>query len=542
MAANPRPPTPATGTLGVEFAAAEAELFDLDAIPFTTGDIRTVGEMLADVDHQARLLLLDVDGDNAGSLVRGWPALVTAASDLWTALPRTRYSHEPHDRPMERLVAHAANIDNSLTAGWPGRGVPDPRLAHMAETLQAAGSLVRRYGPKVSGHGPALRQDLQAARSRTMHALYVAAHAGSVALHAHGRDRYREARQAGRKVSLSTVHSPYVVAPTATWVGRFATAEAIAGRYLAGGFVAGVTGEARPPAADHNRIPRALAGWDIQAHRTLAARCSAADNVTVSRTQALIAGVGLLLVDADSRNHAAPTSAAGDPPTDRLASSLATVGRTWNNLASRWDDLPAPTDRPDSKLLRASAELRAAYRELTHNATTTFPPDVIAQHPGLERALNATLAAIESAPELADVLAEKANQPGLIGRARALSQRAHNDIEAGLATPDPSGDVVWVSPVDVHTRRMVELPRPVKEALKASSDQVRQASSKAAATEACSQPGTVANQQSSRHPAPKGCTGPASPVAAFQQETRRSHPVQTSWSPNDRSERSRAPR
>lgn len=472
MTADPRPPTPAPPKAtagGATFAAVEAELFDADAVPFTTGDIRTVGEMLADVDHQARLLLLDVDGDHAGGLVRGWPALVTAASELWAALPRTGYADESHDRPMERLVAHAATIDNSLRAGWPGRGDPDHRVRHMTETLQAAGGLVRRYGPEISGHGAALRQDLQAVRSRAMHSLYVAAHAGSVALHAHGRDRYREARQAGRKVSLSTVHSPYVVAPTATWVGRFATAEAIAGRYLAGGLVAGVAGEARRPTDDHSRIPRALAGWDIQAHRTLAARSSAADNVIVSRTQALIAGVGLLLVDADSHNRAAAPSAAGDLPTDRLTSSLDALGRAWNNLASRWDDLPAPTDRPDSKLLRASAELRAAYRELTHDATTTFAPEVIAQHPALERALNATLAAIESAPELADVLAEKAGQPGLVGRARALSHRAHNDIEAGLATPDPSGDIVWVSPADIHARRSVPLPAPVTEALVAAS-------------------------------------------------------------------------
>lgn len=491
MTADPRPPTPATNpavTGGVAFAAVEAELFDADAIPFTSGDIRTVDEMLADVDHQARLLLLDIDGDSAGGLVRGWPALVTAASELWVALPRAGYADELHDRPMERLVAHAATIDNSLSAGWPGRGDPDHRVAHMTETLQAAGGLIRRYGPEISGHGAALRQDLQAARSRTMHSLYVAAHAGSVALHAHGYDRYREARQAGRKVSLSTVHSPYVVAPTATWVGRFATAETIAGRYLAGGLAAGVAGEARAPAVDHNRIPRALAGWDIQAHRTLAARSSAADNVTVSRTQALIAGVGLLLVDADAHHRSAATSAGGDPSTDRLTSSLDAVGRAWNNLASRWDDLPAPTDRPDPKLLGASAELRAAYRELTHDATTTLPPHVIAQHPGLERALNATLAAIESGPELADVLVEKANQPGLVGRARALSHRAHNDIDAGLATPDPSGDVVWVSPVEIHAKHMVKLPRPVEETLQASSDQVRRAISRAASMAACSQP------------------------------------------------------
>lgn len=484
MTADPRPPTPAPTPVtagGVAFASVDAELFDADAIPFTSGDIRTVGEMLADVDHQARLLLLDVDGDSAGGLVRGWPALVTAASELWVALPRPGYADELQDRPMERLVAHAATIDNSLSAGWPGRGDPDHRVAHMTETLQAASGLVRRYGPEISGHGAALRQDLQAARSRTMHSLYVAAHAGSVALHAHGFDRYREARQAGRKVSLSTVHSPYVVAPTATWVGRFATAEAIAGRYLAGGLVAGVAGEVRRPADDHNRIPRALAGWDIQAHRTLAARSSAADNVTVSRTQALIAGVGLLLVDADAHHRASATFAGGDASTHRLTSSLDAVGRAWNNLASRWDDLPAPTDRPDPKLLRASAELRAAYRELTHDATTTFPPHVIAQHPGLARALIATRAAIESGPELADVLAEKADQPGLVGRARALSHRAHNDIEAGLATPDPSGDVVWVSPADIHSKRPVPLPRPVLETFRAANDATIRAAAGAAA-------------------------------------------------------------
>lgn len=478
MAADLRPPTRApAGAGGVAFAAVEAELFDVDAVPFTTGDIRSVGEMLADVDHQARLLLLDVDGDNAGNLVRGWPALVAAAGELWSALPRTSYADELHDRPMERLVAHAANIDNSLAVGWPGRGAPDPRLAHMAETLQAAGRLVRRYGPEISGRGAALRQDLQAARSRTMHALYVAAHAGSVGLHAHGHDRYLEARRAGRKISLSTVHSPYVVAPTATWVGRFSTAEAIAGRYLAGGLAAGVAGEARPPAADHNRVPRALAGWDIQAHRSLAARSSATDNVIVCRTQALIAGVALLFVGADSHNRETDRADAGD---DRPTRSLDALGRAWSNLASRWDDLPAPTDRPNPQLLRVSAELRAAYRELTQDATTTFPPHVIAQHSGLACALTPTLAAIESAPEIADVLAEKANQPDLVGRARALSHRAHNDIEAGLATPDPAGDAVWVSPTDIHAKRMVQLPRPVAEALNAASSRVQRESWKAA--------------------------------------------------------------
>ena len=197
------------------------------------------------------------------------------------------------------------------------------------------------------------------------------------------------------------------------------------------------------------------------------------------------------------------------------------------NVPNEYIYLPAPTDRPDPQLLRASAELRAAYREITHDTTTTMSPDAIAQHPGLERALSATLAAIESAPELADVLAEKASQPGLVGRSRALSRRAHNDIEAGLATPDPSGDVVWVSPADIRAKRMVDLPRPVEETLRASTDQARRASAKAASTATCS---------------PLDWPGAGGRDLELQQSVCRLLPVQTNRGPNDRSERSRAPR
>jgi len=49
----------------------------------------------------------------------------------------------------------------------------------------------------------------------------------------------------------------------------------------------------------------------------------------------------------------------------------------------------------------------------------------------------ATLRAIEAGSELAGVVAEKADAPNLTGPARALSRRAHNDVEGGLATPPP---------------------------------------------------------------------------------------------------------
>src|SRR3546814_19129681 len=68
------------------------------------------------------------------------------------------------------------------------------------------------------------------------------------------------------------------------------------------------------------------------------------------------------------------------------------------------------------------------------------------------------------------VVAEKADTPNLTGPARALSRRAHNDVEAGLATPPVEGDVVWVSPADILPKRLVPLPPPLAETLPPATD------------------------------------------------------------------------
>jgi hypothetical protein len=78
--------------------------------------------------------------------------------------------------------------------------------------------------------------------------------------------------------------------------------------------------------------------------------------------------------------------------------------------------------------MRKAAEVRAAYRELTHASTTMASLEVIATRPSLEPATRATLHALESGAELAYVVGEKADTPDLTGPARALSIRAHNDV------------------------------------------------------------------------------------------------------------------
>ena len=463
--------------LRLAYADIDQELFDVDQIPMTTRDARSVGEMLFDVDYLARQLLMDVDGDDAGTLLRSWPRMIAAAEDLWASLPGRRPGVDERDRPITRLSAQAATIESSLAGrkAWPGQGPTNPRIDQMTQTLVNAADLVRRYGAEIPHEQTEAHRDLEAARTRIMHGLYLTAHAVNVALHDNGRDRVNDARGSGRRVQLAQHHSPYAIAPTGVWVDRMSACENTARSYLTDRFVHALAGEAIRPLDDPGRLAQALANWDIQSHRALARELEPPNILLITRTQGLIAGASMVLIEA--------AAAAGLlEPSERLAPSIAEAGRAWGNLASRWGDLAPPGARLEAPLAHAAAEVRAAYRQITHNTTTLAPPEVIATRPGLPQVTVATLRAIEAGAELAHVVAEKANAAGLIGPARALSIRAHNDIEAGLVTTPPEGDVVWVSPADILARRTVPIPRPVRESLHTASATTVSASATAAAT------------------------------------------------------------
>ena len=459
------------------FADVDDALFDTTQIPLTSRDIRTVGELMHDVDHTARHLLMDVAGDDASRLLHGWPDLVTAAASLWSSLPGQGFGAGAHtrDEPITRLVSVADAIGRSLrNTSWPPASRPDRRMTQMTRTLGHASDLVHRYGADIPVQRAESFRDLEAARARIMHALYVSAHAVGVSLHQHGHSRYQAALGTNRPIELNQRHSPYAVPPTTEWIRRMAVSEAAAGRYLDGRFTQALRGEANRPIEDDTRISQALAGWDIQAHRTLASDAWPTNMVLITRTQGLIAGAAMVLVDA--------AQLAGHlEPTDRLSPAIAEAGRAWSNLASRWGDLNAPDARLDPDLMRTAAEVRAAYRELTHASTTMASLDVIATRPGLARGTRATLHALESGSELAYVVGEKADAPGLTGPARALSIRAHNDVESSLAKPHPNGDVVWISPVDILARKIVSAPRPVVEALRQASARTVESSNRASA-------------------------------------------------------------
>jgi hypothetical protein len=462
--------------LRLAYADIDEELFDVDQIPATSRDVRSVGEMLFDVDYLARQLLMAVSGDEAGTLLRSWPPMVSAAEVLWASLPGRRPGVDERDLPITSLSAQAATIEASLSGrkAWPGQGPTDPRVDQMTQTLLNAAALVRRYGAEVPHEQTEAHRDLEAARTRIMHGLYLTAHAVNVALHDNGRDRVVDARGSGRRVQLAQHHSPYAIAPTGVWVDRMSACENTARSYLTDRFPQALAGEAIRPVDDPGRLAQALANWDIQSHRALARDLEPSNILLITRTQGLVACASVVLVDAAA-------TAGILEPSGRLIPAIAEAGRSWSNLASRWGDLAPPGARLEEPLARAAAEVRAAYRQITHDTTTLATPEVIASRPGLPQATVATLRAIEASSELAHVAAEKADAPNLTGPARALSRRAHNDVEAGLASPPAEGDVVWISPADILAKRFLPLPPPVAETLRAASDATIDATSSASA-------------------------------------------------------------
>jgi len=427
--------------------------------------------LLCDVDYLARELLVDVTGDDAAGLLRGWPGVVEAAAGLWNALPGRPLAVDSCarlDRPMTKLRAMAGGIDNALrTRTWPGAGPVDDRALWVTATIDQAAGLVRRYGAEVAAERGDVRRDIQATRARLMHGVYLTAHAIGVALHQRGRDLRRDAAEAGRPIPISRTLSPYSVNSTARWLQQVGACERTAGDYLEGRFPDHVNGEAAAPLDDTARLRRALASWDISAHRALATHPTSARLALIAGIQAHITGSTLILLRAAADTER-PLSSPRDP--DRVASTMEEANHAWNELGTRWRELSSPTARLDPTLALAAAEIRSAYAAFTHAPTFPVPSTEIARSPGLHQAVQASLEALDVAAELAHVISDAADDPDLTGPARALSRRAHNDTETAIvAGVQPDSDTLWVTPQDVLINRQVPLPAPVAEGLRAAS-------------------------------------------------------------------------
>lgn len=155
---------------------------------------------------------------------------------------------------------------------------------------------------------------------------------------------------------------------------RVNAAEHLVGSYLDSAYPETLTGQHRDPVEAH-RLGEAFSGWDVAAHRALAA-------APTTRTLALIAGQQMLSAHIGHRLwHVA--AATGYIETSqlrtRLAPALERVGECWDRAYRAWDRLTPRSDPSEPRdLRRAAAGLLAAQRELTHDSVGPASPPVVA--------------------------------------------------------------------------------------------------------------------------------------------------------------------
>lgn len=447
----------------------------------SAGDPRSVGELLIDADYQARTLLLDAEAAAAPGLLRAWAETITAAAALWNAFPGREYAGVAGRRTIERVAELAASLQADLdTARWPGAGVGDHRMHAITDNLVRARQLVDKYGSEISPHQPRVQKDLEAARTRVVHTLYIATHGVVVALNEDGRQRASDpTRTEAIRAAAASYRGRYEVGPGVRWADRLGVAERVLGNYLQPTHYAeALQHEQTAPVEGLPRLREALARFDIQAHRTLVEAPSAGNLVLATRTEGMFFGAALVLARAAAETGHLDNTA-GEPT--RLEHGLTTAGEAWMGLARRWRDLMPQGARLDPALGAAAAQLRAACRELTHDGDQLAPAAAIAQRVDLAAVLPVIAHYVDAAADLAEATRPALRDPGLVAPSRAVVRRLATDVDEGLF-PD-TADTIRTDLIAAAARenRLGPVPPQLLEALDSQAAKVNTLSAAAGA-------------------------------------------------------------
>jgi hypothetical protein len=304
---------------------------------------------------------------------------------------------------------------------------------------------------------------LTTAKTEMLHALYVAAHATSVALIGYQRALQHRLEVGARR------RQPFLERPTALEVD---SAQAIIARFdaieqLAAGFpgarwstTANQPATGRPRAATH--LEAAVAVWEIQAHRTLAHHPDAADLVRVARVQALIATTTIVVGEAGARRGEIDAGVI-----KRLTPALENTELAWSRSARRWAELTTPASRTDPALVEAASQLRAAIRAAVANQTGWATPDEIAGRIDLRATAMTLHRNLLGGVELAYITREiAADHPGLVAPARVIAMRAQGEAEVATEQGETRFEGVrWVTPHQLAANQVIPVPEPARRGL-----------------------------------------------------------------------------
>jgi hypothetical protein len=227
----------------------------------------------------------------------------------------------------------------------------------------------------------------------------------------------------------------------------------LAASYLQGRWPAGLTGQHREP-VEPDRLEQAVARWDVQARRTLAASPTAANVLFTVKVERDLAVTGGRILAAAAQLGAVDA----DQHAQRLQPALGSLDEAWARLGGDLEQIAGRARRVDPELLRSGAELRASLREITADLGGHAGPTIMAQRADLRAASVEVQRGLVAAVDLGYVLRDVVTDPELTAPARGV-QAACMIL---LVEPD---DAAWVEAGDVYANRPVALPDALRESL-----------------------------------------------------------------------------
>jgi hypothetical protein len=444
-------------------------------------------------------------------MVRSWNELVGSAASLWTVLPSGPNNTSRADA-LEQLRVIGEAIGRSVTTGhWPGHGPTDEHLTQIADNLSQARHLLDRDGRPSE---PANRQrnaDTPHPHVQVMHTLYVAAHGTVVALGAYVGDLQRQLEIATRRRQpMAERPTKLEISEAQGIIARFAGFEELAATYMFGQLLASAEPSELAAAAHATRLRTALAAWDIQAHRTLAASPDPVDLVRVARVQALITSTTSVVAEA-----AATTGYIDRDLMQQLAPRLEANQVAWNRLAKRWGEPTSPASRTDPALIAAVSEVRAAIAATATNQTGWATPDELARRVDLANTVKTLHLSMIASVDIAHVARDTAaDHAGLTAPSRIVGMRAQGEAETAIEQGETRYEgVTWTTSRQIAANQPIPLPEQARRGLINLTDDVIAATNQLVAAAAQLDPGRAARSVRSGPEARRGRSVEARQIA-----------------------------
>ena len=402
----------------------------------------TVQELLQDASREVRSIMWDIPALDGPGLAAAWPAFAAHARDALSAVPVPDAG--------TRLLIHRAAGPRYSPNRWGPRidAEPDPHLIRAGQALAAVAQLLRRHASPP--RSPEARHDADVVCRRIAEALFVGSHATALGLTEHA-TRLRPARpgiafeQPGVRLAVNGA----TLAQSRRLASELATLEAHTAHYLAR--PTGRGPRSRPEHfVDHDRLPQALAQWEITAMRVLHAQPpSVRDLAGIAHTeQALLVHAAVIL-------EAAARAAVIDPRDfdHQIRPRLQDTQAAWGDVAATWPAQMTTPMPPSLAGVEASAQLHRALGEITRDGNGWAAPALIAERVhlvdvgGLLR--DAVAASGSRAERFADLPSELTRAGHLHAPARLLAAMERHPIGRGTATESATRTT------DVANRRIV---------------------------------------------------------------------------------------